>query len=203
MRLAGLVGAAVLISGLGITVPAYSSQRGDQGDSHERHERQEEGGKPGKGDKHHGKQSEPARERVVEQHGPQRLEHAHQGPRQVQRGPEQRVVWQQHRASRWAQEHRDWKQRGGYHGYHIPHNRYVVYFGEHRFRVNTLPVVVVGGHPRFHYHGCWFTLVDPLPEYWSPSWYETDEVYVEYVHDGYYMRNMRHPGVAIAINVSL
>jgi hypothetical protein len=196
-----MVGAAVLISGLGITVPAYS-QHGDHGDRQGRHENQAEHEKAGREDKHSGK-PEHARERVVEQHGPQRVEHA-QSVRYAHSGPEQRVVWQEHRSSEWAHEHRDWQQRGGYHGYRIPHDRYVVYFGrEHRFRVNTLPVVVVAGHPRFHFHDCWFTLVDPLPGYWSASWYQTDEVYVEYVHDGYYMYNTRHPGVAIAVSVSL
>jgi hypothetical protein len=114
------------------------------------------------------------------------------------------VVWQQRRAHQWTSEHRTWKQRGGYHGYRIPHDRYIVYFGpQHRFRVHTLPILVVAGHPRFQYRGCWFSLVDPWPEYWSASWYETDDVYVEYVNDGYYMYNTRHPGVAISISVSL
>jgi hypothetical protein len=62
---------------------------------------------------------------------------------------------------------------------------------------------VVGGYPRFQYGGFWFSMVDPWPEYWAHNWYETDDVYVDYVNDGYYMYNRRHPGVAIAINVSL
>ncbi|MBZ5521811.1 MAG: hypothetical protein LAP21_06180 [Acidobacteriia bacterium] len=61
----------------------------------------------------------------------------------------------------------------------------------------------MGGYPRFQYGGFWFSVVDPCPEYWSRTWYETDDVYVDYVNDGYYMYNRRHPGVAIAINVSL
>jgi hypothetical protein len=60
----------------------------------------------------------------------------------------------------------------------------------------------VDGYPRFQYSGFWFSLVDPWPEYWSPRWYQTDDVYVDYVNDGYYMYNRRHPGVAIAVNVS-
>jgi hypothetical protein len=45
-------------------------------------------------------------------------------------------------------------------------------------------------------------MVDPWPEYWARTWYETDDVYVDYVNDGYYMYNRRHPGVAIAVNVA-
>ena len=43
----------------------------------------------------------------------------------------------------------------------------------------------------------------PCPETWSPVWYRTDDVYVDYVNDGYYMFNRQHPGIAIAVNVSL
>jgi len=37
---------------------------------------------------------------------------------------------------------------------------------------------------------------------WERTWYDTDDVYVDYVNDGYYMYNRRHPGVGIAVNVS-
>jgi len=196
MRLAGVVGAAVLISGFGITVPAYS-QHGNQGDRQAKHEDHGEHGKPGKGYEHREKH-EPRR---PEEHS---VRYVTQGPSHVGARPEHRVVWQEHRARRWENEHRGWKERGGYHGYRVPHDRYIVYFGrEHRFRVHTFPVVVVSGRPRFHYHDCWITLVDPWPEYWSTNWYENDDVYVEYANDGYYMYNARHPGVGIAINISL
>jgi hypothetical protein len=202
MRLVGLVGATVMISVLGTTAAAYSD-RGDQDDWQGRHENKAEREKPGRGE-NHSKQPERGRDRVAEQHRSERPEHASQGSRHVQQTPEHRVVWQQRRAHQWESEHRSWQERGGYRGYRIPRDRYIVYFGpEHRFRVHTLPVLVVADHPRFQYHGCWFTLVDPWPEYWSPSWYETDDVYVKYVHDGYYMYNVRHPGVGIAISVSL
>ena len=63
-------------------------------------------------------------------------------------------------------------------------------------------MIVVGGYPRFQYGGFWFSVVDPWPEYWSRTWYETDDVNVDYVNDGYYMYNRRHPGIGIAVNVS-
>jgi len=47
--------------------------------------------------------------------------------------------------------------------------------------------MVVGGFPRFRYGGYWFTLVDPWPGYWSNNWYETDDVYVVYANNGYYI----------------
>ena len=63
--------------------------------------------------------------------------------------------------------------------------------------------MVVGGFPRFQYGGFWFSVVDPWPGDWSNNWYETDDVYVVYQNDGYYMYNRRHPHVGIAISVSM
>jgi hypothetical protein len=63
--------------------------------------------------------------------------------------------------------------------------------------------MVVGGFPRFQYNGFWFGLVDPWPDYWGDNWYETDNVYVVYENDGYYMYNQRYPGVGIAISVGM
>jgi hypothetical protein len=112
-------------------------------------------------------------------------------------------VWQDHRAQHWQHEHHTWRERGGYRGYHIPEDRFHEHFGRgHWFRVHSAPVLVVGGFPRFQYGGFWFSVVDPWPEYWSRTWYETDDVYVDYVNDGYYMYNRRHPGIGIAVNVS-
>ncbi len=68
--------------------------------------------------------------------------------------------------------------------------------------MRSAPILVAGGYPRFQYGGFWFSVVDPWPEYWERTWYDTDDVYVDYVNDGYYMYNRRHPGVGIAVNVS-
>jgi hypothetical protein len=114
-----------------------------------------------------------------------------------------REVWQGHRAQHWAHEHHTWRERGGYRGYRIPDDRFRAHFGRgHWFHIYSVPIVVAEGRPRFQYGGFWFSVVDPWPEYWARNWYETDDVYVDYVNDGYYMFNRRHPGVAVAVNVS-
>ena len=116
----------------------------------------------------------------------------------------QQAAWQGHRSENWQSDHRSWEQRGGYHGYRIPSNRYNGYFGpNYGFVIYNQPYMVVGGFPRFQYSGYWFTLVDPWPSYWANNWYQTDNVYVVYANNGYYMYNQRYPGVGIAINVSL
>ena len=115
-----------------------------------------------------------------------------------------RDIWQRNRAEHWEHEHHNWRERGGYRGYRIPEERFRAHFGRgHWFRVHSVPVIVVERYPRFQYAGFWFTLVDPWPETWSARWYETDDVYVDYINDGYYMCNRSHPGVFIAVNVSM
>jgi hypothetical protein len=117
---------------------------------------------------------------------------------------EQRGVWQQHRATNWDSQHRTWQQRGGYRGYRIPDDRYRSYFGpSHRFRLYGLPLVMVGGYPRFQYQGYWFSLLDPWPPCWTDTWYQTDDVYVDYYSDGYYLYDPRCPGYRVAVAIYL
>jgi hypothetical protein len=204
MRLIRLMSAGGLLLALTITVPALA-QRGHEGNGRG-HEKQADHGKPEKAHnpdrlaqprREHG--GEPHRERAVVEHRGNAYGHDRLPP-----GQAKKLAWGDYRARAWAHEHRSWKIRGGYRGYVVPRERFVAYFGpRHLFRVHTLPVVVIAGHPRFHYKGFYVTLVDPWPEYWAPDWYESDDVYVDYVDDGYYMYNQRHPGVAIAVNISL
>lgn len=64
----------------------------------------------------------------------------------------------QSRATSWQTEHQSWTQRGGYSGYRIPDARFRQYFGrDHFFRIYGLPLVFVGGMPRFQYDGYWVT----------------------------------------------
>ena len=108
----------------------------------------------------------------------------------------------QSRAGSWNTDHRTWQQRGGYNGYRIPDDRFKLYFGaDHFFRISGLPLLFVGGYPRFQYDGYWVTFVDPWPETWPPTWYQTDDVYLDY-SDGYYLYDRNYPGVGIAVTVS-
>jgi hypothetical protein len=146
-------------------------------------------------------QQEPRPERNQQEHAQQR-----RGNEQPHRTEEQRRIqhsaWDGHRSQHWDTEHRGWQQRGGYHGYRIPDERFRGYFGpEHGFRIYGLPSLVVGGYPRFRYDGYWLSLVDPWPEYWGNDWYENDDVYVAY-DNGYYLFNRRYPGTGIAISIS-
>ena len=137
-----------------------------------------------------------------QQHAQQQNNRPAQRTQQQQRA--EQAAWQQHRAQSWQSDHRTWQQRGGYNGYRIPNDRYLGYFGpNHGFRIYGRPFLVVGGYPRFQYSGYWFSTVDPWPEYWANDWYDTDDVYVTYVDNGYYLFNRRYPQTGIAINISL
>jgi hypothetical protein len=109
----------------------------------------------------------------------------------------------QSRASSWSTQHRTWQQRGGYNGYRVPDDRFSLYFGSaHFFNIGSLPLLFVGGYPRFQYDGYWVTLMDPWPETWPPLWYEADNVYIDWGGDGYYLYDTNYPGIALAVTIS-
>ena len=118
---------------------------------------------------------------------------------------QQRGDWQQHRARSFDSQRRSWGQRGGYNGYRVPDAYFSVNYGpSHGFHVYGLPFLMVGGYPRFQYGGYWFSFLDPYPEYWGNDWYQTDDVYVAYTDDGYYLYDSRYPGrPGVAVSISL
>jgi hypothetical protein len=185
-----------------------SEQRQQQqhADQQQRHDQQQQHVQPQHAQQH-GLDQHTQQQRAYQQRQGQnsQMQRDHQ---QGRNAPEQHRIqqsaWQQHRSRRWESEHRDWRQRGGYHGYRIPDDRFRGRFGpEHTFRIYGLPFMVYRGYPRFQYGGYWITAVDPWPEYWGSDWYDNDDVYVTYVDDGYYLYNHRYPTVGIAIRISM
>jgi flagellar motor protein MotB len=116
----------------------------------------------------------------------------------------QQRAWPERRANHYQYERHNWQQRGGYHGLRVSDDYFRDHYGSaHGFRIYGLPFVYEAGNPRFQYEGYWFTLMDPYPENWEISWYQNDDVYVDYQGDGYYLFNRRYPGhLGIALNVS-
>jgi hypothetical protein len=232
MKMIGIASTAILSLLLGIA-PAYA-QQGQQGEKQDHPEQQQSKHEQSKPEQQHAQQPQRAQQQEQNQNKQQQhvqqqqdqnkqqqhvqqqqdqnrqQQHAQQqrGNEQPQRTQEQQRVqqsaWQQHRAQSWQSDHRNWQQRGGYHGYRIPDDRFRGYFGpEHGFRIYGLPFLVVGGYPRFQYGGYWLSPVDPWPEYWANNWYDTDDVYVTYANNGYYLFNRRYPNVGIAISISV
>lgn len=204
MKRASVISTAILFLVFGTTAPAYAQheQEGkEQGKSQQGQQHQQQASKPAQrqakpqpsyGGVYHG---------GVQSNGPTHGGVHHSGVPQHQ--GQVRSGFGQSRATSWNTEHRTWGQRGGYNGYRIPDDRFRLYFGrDHGFRIYGLPMLFVGGYPRFQYDGYWVTFVDPWPEGWPETWYETDDVYLDYSNDGYYVYNRTRPGPGIAVTIS-
>jgi hypothetical protein len=82
-------------------------------------------------------------------------------------------------------------------GGHIPDDKFRAHFGRsHTFTAKT---VIVQGQPQFQYGGYSFELVDA----WPVGWAYTDDCYIDYVDGEYFLFDLLHPGVRIAVFVVL
>jgi hypothetical protein len=182
-------------------------QRAQQQQRQDQNRQQDHAQQQQRQDQNNQQQQRAQQQQRQDQNNQQQRVQAQRGDEQPGRTQEQQGIrqsaWQEHRARSWQSDHRSWQQRGGYNGYRIPDDRYRGYFGpSHGFRIYGLPFMVVGGYPRFQYEGYWISAVDPWPEYWGNNWYDTDDVYVAYVDNGYYLYNRRYPGAGLAISIS-
>jgi len=83
-------------------------------------------------------------------------------------------------------------------GGRIPDDKFRANFGrQHAFVVNH--VTTVGGHPQFQYGGYSFTIVDA----WPMGWAYTDQCYIDYIDGEYFLFDLLHPGVQVALVVVL
>jgi len=78
----------------------------------------------------------------------------------------------------------------------IADEHFRAHFGrEHHFAIRH--VDVVEGRPHFAYGGYRFEIAQP----WPGGWAYTDDTYIDYVDGGYFLFNVRHPGVRVAVTV--
>jgi len=83
-------------------------------------------------------------------------------------------------------------------GGHIPDDKFRSSFGRgHTFHVSR--PVIVNNQPTFNYGGYSFVMVDA----WPGGWAYTDDCYVDYVDGEYFLFDVLHPGVRIALYVSM
>ena len=104
---------------------------------------------------------------------------------------------EEHNRSQAAQEqgHGDKHMAKGQGG-HIPDAKFHSNFGrQHTFVVNH--PTVVEGQPRFQYSGYWFVISDS----WPAEWAYTDDCYIDYIDGEYFLFDLLHPGVRIALVV--
>lgn len=81
-------------------------------------------------------------------------------------------------------------------GGHIPDDKFRSSFGRQHTFVVSRPTVV-GGQPQFAYGGYNFNIIGAWPADWSYS----DQVYVDYVDGQYFLYDLAHPGVTVALVV--
>jgi cytoskeletal protein RodZ len=82
----------------------------------------------------------------------------------------------------------------------IPDPKFKASFGRpHSFRVNQViqQTTVVPGQTQFIYSGYTFVILDP----WPAEWLYTDDCYIDYVDDDYYLFDAFHPGIRVALFV--
>ncbi|HEY3975484.1 MAG TPA: hypothetical protein VGM18_20965 [Candidatus Sulfotelmatobacter sp.] len=83
-------------------------------------------------------------------------------------------------------------------GGHIPDDKFHAQFGRgHSFHPSRPQVV--NGQPQFEYGGYSFVMVDP----WPAEWAYTDDCYIDYIDGEYYLIDLLHPGMRIALFVVL
>lgn len=81
---------------------------------------------------------------------------------------------------------------------HIPDEKFHSSFGRsHQFVVQR--TTVVNGQSGFIYGGYTFVFVDP----WPSDWAYTDDCYVDYIDGDYFLFDLMHPGVRLALFVSM
>jgi hypothetical protein len=83
---------------------------------------------------------------------------------------------------------------------HIPDPQFRANFGrQHRFMVNRVitTTTIVPNQTQFVFAGYTFVFLDP----WPADWLFTDECYIDYVEDEYFLFNPLHPGIRVALFV--
>jgi hypothetical protein len=78
----------------------------------------------------------------------------------------------------------------------IDDEHFRAHFGrDHHFAIRH--VEIVEGRPHFAYGGYNFEIAQP----WPAGWAYTDDCYIDFVDGGYYIFDLRHPGVRVAVTV--
>ena len=209
MKTLATISAVFVFFFLAVSVPAFSQEQSDRPQTRDEKARNDDNArrreddnkapknddKAMKQDDRSMKQDEGKRDEARPESGKSAPDHSGQSrPEQVAR-PDQRQEDQR----RESHADRDRQQRpvSAERGQRIPDDKFRSHFGrEHHFHVDrarivnqSQPVVVYGGYS--------FELVDP----WPAEWAYDDDCYIDYVDDGYYLFDVMHPGIRIAVIV--
>jgi hypothetical protein len=148
-----------------------------------------------------GKQEKPAKQKDLDKSqtldaGEQEKPAKHQQPDQFQK---QEDASQKQDKNLAQQEQREDKGHVG-NGGRIPDKDFKAHFGqEHKFSARQVvtTTTIVPNQTRFVYTGYTFVFADP----WPAGWAMDDDCYIDYTDGGYYLLDMDHPGVQIALTI--
>jgi type IV secretory pathway VirB10-like protein len=186
MKLTGIVRMLLLISFLGGSALMYAQDQRDDAKSPQ--EPRDEATKPA-GDEVKQPRQEDARPPKQDEAKPPKQDEV-KPPREEGKPANQETPKQAERPEQSSRQ----AQQGG----RIPDDKFRAHFGRQHTIVIKQPTIVEG-QPRFQYSGYWFTIVDP----WPAGWAYTDQCYIDYIDGEYFLFDLQHPGVRIALTVVL
>jgi hypothetical protein len=203
-----VISTAVLFLLLGTTIPAFAEkgqgQKGGGGGKAPQAQHQQSQHAQ-RSQPQHAQQAQHQQSQHAQRSQPQHAQQAQrQQPQRAQRSQPQHAQQAQRQQSQRAQSGgynrgNNGYQRNGNNGNHygrISDASYHDHFGRgHSFHMGRPEFI--GGYNRFQYGGYWFG----YNHGWPLGWGYDDDVYVDYVGGVYFMYNMRHPGVHIALNL--
>jgi hypothetical protein len=193
MKYNRVISSAVLFLLLGTTIPTFA-QKGEE----------EKGGGGGKAqpqhaqkaESQHAQKSETQHAQKAESQHAQKSETQHAEKSESQHAQKAETQHAQRAESQHGQTVANNRGNNGNHYGRISDASYREHFGRgHSFHMGRPEMV--GGYNRFHYDGYWFG----FNVGWPYGWNYNDDVYVEYVGGGYYMCDLRHPGIRVTLNV--
>ena len=179
MKLAGIIGTAVLSLTLGAAAPVYAQEEHPQQEEHG--QQQEKKAQPEK----------PAQEQKQAQQEEKKAQQEKPAQQEEKKAQQEEKKPQQEKP---AMQHEQQAQRAGGNQGRIPDDRYKANFGrEHTFRVTQGDF----NNHRFQYGGYWFGFAAP----WPNNWLYTQEVFVVDIGGVYYLCNPVYPGVNVELIV--
>jgi hypothetical protein len=201
MKLAGVVRILVLISMLGGSALIYAQDQRDESKPKEEEARPEAAKPRDEANPPRHQEDAKAPKQQQEDAKPPKQQQEEAKPSQGERRPAEQEKQENGKAPK-QNDHEQMSpqhaQGGGQHGGRIPDDKFRSNFGRQHTVVINRPTIVEG-QPRFQFGGYWFTIVDA----WPGDWAYTDECYIDYIDGEYFLFDLVHPGVRIALFVVL
>ncbi len=192
MKLATVIGTAVLSLTLGLAAPAFAQEQHEQEVQKAKPAAQEE--KKAQPEKSAKQEEKPSAQRQnntkpEQKNAKQTNENAKPEPKNAKQADKNAKPAEKQN----AQQHQPAGNGGGG---RIPQARFQANFGrQHTFHVSQADY----SNHRFQYGGYWFGFADP----WPSNWLYTQDVFVVDINGVYYLCNADFPGVNIALSFTL